>query len=153
MPVKSSYLWVWDHALPSFTKRPRNSERKMRKNQKRLMLYFDNNSTRQSLTFLRPPRPLSLFCTCHSLTSKGDNDQKNAAGKRERGGKEGRHRWKGNGVRAEQNRTGQARGLMGWRINVDKQKQSSVASLHTSGQTCHDMNNRKEKKKTPQTQT
>lgn len=50
---------------------------------------------------------------------------------------------------------GQAGGLMGWRMNADEQKHCSVASLHTSGRTCRDMNNRtkkKQKNKTPQIQ-
>lgn len=144
MPVKSSYLWVWDHALPSFTERARNSEPNMQKKQKRLMLYFDNNSTRQSLTFLRPPLPLSSahVTPCPARETK----IRRMLQQRERGGKEG-HQWKGNRLRAEQNRMGQARGLMGWRMNTDEQKHCSVASLHTSGLICRDTKNRKEKKK------
>lgn len=141
MAVKSSYLWVWDHALPSFTKRPRNSEQKMQKKQKRQMLYFDKNSTRQSFTFLRR-LPSARVTPCPARETK----IRRMLQQRERGGKKGRHQWKGNRLRAEQNRMGQARGLMG-RMNADEQKHCSVASLHTSGQTCRDMNHRKKKKK------
>lgn len=105
------------------------------------MLYFDNNSTRASLTFHRPPRPLpSAHVTpCPARETK----IRKMLQQRERGGTEGRHQGKGNRRRAEQNRMGQARGLMGWRMNADEQKHCSVASLHSSEQTCHEINTKK----------
>lgn len=105
------------------------------------MLYFDNNSTRASLTFLRPPRPLlSAHVTpCPARETK----IRKMLQHRERGGTEGRHQGKGSRRRAEQNRMGQAGGLMGWRMNADEQKHCSVASLRSSGQTCHEINTKK----------
>lgn len=68
------------------------------------------------------------------LDQQGRQRSEECCSKERRGGKEGRHQWKGNRPGAEQNRTGQAGGLKGWRMNADEQKPCSVPSLRATGQ-------------------
>lgn len=87
MPVKSSYLWVWDHVLPSFTKNPgilnkKKKQKKQKKNNKKANAIFWQQQHESEFN-IPSSSSSSPFCPCHSLSSKGDKDQKNATAKRE----------------------------------------------------------------------